>query len=136
MTLLRSAPLRRQSVKAKARALRLQNTKRAVLSRAHYNCEMCGAQRVRLDLHHVTGRGNVIGQPWCDIPELCLALCRECHRAVELSPAAMLAARLTACRRFWAVYNRARPAGNPLDQIRELVRDLEARGITPSPGSR
>lgn len=133
MTLLRSAPLARQSAKAKARALRLQNTKRLVLSRARYRCEMCGAQRVRLDLHHVTGRGHIVGQPWCDTPELCLALCRKCHRAVELDPTAMLAARLTACRHFRVAYGqRFRPySGAPLDHIRELIRDLEARGITP-----
>jgi hypothetical protein len=132
VTLLRSAPLPRQSAKAKARAETLNRTKRAVLTRAAYKCELCGAQGVRLDLHHAVGRGNLIGPEWADTPELCLAICRPCHREIENNHAARVAGQLLALRHFWPKWSREpRPGGDPLDLIRGLILELE--NPTPPP---
>jgi hypothetical protein len=87
MSLLRSRPLRQKSDKAIVRDRTLNKTKREVLRRSR-SCEIqyCQAFRDRLDLHHVWGRGNIIGQPWCDSAACCAVLCHGHHQLVTNHP--------------------------------------------------
>jgi hypothetical protein len=54
--------------------------------RGELRCEGCN-EPVRLDWAHLFGRGNVIAEPWCSLPELTAALCRSCHRSIDTAAA-------------------------------------------------
>lgn len=45
-------------------------------------CEACGVRPWR-DWAHLFGRGNVVAEPWCSLPELTMGLCRECHDVID-----------------------------------------------------
>jgi hypothetical protein len=79
------------------------------LSAWHAWCRTAVAERVRLlggrceagcgarwggDWCHLFGRGNIVAEPWCSLPEMTAGLCRTCHRAIDEARAPELRERL------------------------------------------
>lgn len=72
--------MRRQSPRARSRALRLSRLKTALSARAGGRCEQPWCRvAAALDLHHVRKRSHG-GQ---DIPDNLVALCRRCHERTD-----------------------------------------------------
>lgn len=49
-------------------------------------CDIDGCKNRYSDRAHLFGRsatGARLGEPWCSLPELCLALCREHHNMID-----------------------------------------------------
>jgi len=38
---------------------------------------------VRTEWAHLFGRGNIIGEPWCSLPEMTMQLCPTCHQTID-----------------------------------------------------
>ena len=98
-------------------------------------CEAPGCDRRQdpLDTHHTFGRGHLPGIPktLCEKRELLLGLCRRCHDQIHVRGDIRLGDRCrdTACDRFAERHDLERPQlGDPLDDMREMVRMLESRG--------
>jgi hypothetical protein len=100
-------------------------------------CDIEGCKNRYSDRAHLFGRaatGARLGEPWCSLPELCLALCRQHHNLIDRGLAGELQASLrwTAIGRLTERFNQ--PALNlavttrytdPIDAVRWAVDALE-----------
>ena len=113
-----------------------------ILRRAGYVCEACGQSTV-IEWSHLLGRGSTglrLGDAWANLPECGAALCRPCHRSIDLA----LDLELRTALRWTAYWRLAHRFGifadpeladtSPEDAIRALVRHLEDKGKTPEEG--
>jgi hypothetical protein len=82
-----SAPIG-QRERTKQRERKLSDTKGLLLRERGNRCEFCGRREVRIDSHHVTGRGSKTHDTWADHPALLVLLCRGyqgcCHGRVHV----------------------------------------------------
>ena len=60
-------------------AMGFYNVKAAVLSRDNYICQICGAQQVKLQVHHIRFRS----QGGSDSMENLTTLCKDCHEKIH-----------------------------------------------------
>ena len=60
-------------------AMGFYNVKAAVLSRDNYTCQICGAQQVKLQVHHIRFRS----QGGSDSMENLTTLCKDCHEKIH-----------------------------------------------------
>ncbi len=108
-----------------------------VALRAGFKCEACGSNLRPLEWAHLAGRGNIISEPWASLPELTTALCSGkyilgCHEKIDraLAPELLTQLRQLAIVRLMREYQELRALNwdDPLDGIREAIRQLDAAG--------
>jgi hypothetical protein len=141
-----SPPKRSFGPRAKANQKARRETWPAILRRANYRCEMCQA-REQLFWCHIFGRpgsGLCLG-PWANAEALTAALCARCHDVLDRRGPSTVDDRervrlllFTAMGRLVEHLPRGQEAPwvsgeDVVSAIREIVRRLEALGITPDP---
>jgi hypothetical protein len=131
------SPMRKQGIHVERWHRWHEKSRTAVALRAGFKCESCMSNLRPLDWAHLAGRGNIISEPWCSLPELTAALCSGkyapgCHERVDrnLAPELLRDLRQMALIRLMQSY----PClsylnfGEPLDGIREAIRHLDDLG--------
>ena len=84
-------------------------------------CDIAGCKNRYSDRAHLFGRsgtGARLGEPWCSLPELCLAVCREHHNQLDRGGAAELLAQLR-----WQAIGRVTTRWPGLDEEAHLYSD-------------
>lgn len=119
-------------------SLRIQDQRRnayaAVARRAKGQCELpgCGRRQDPLDPHHTFGRHSTdVPAALLESAELISGICRPCHERIHGQDDAELAAeaRCQALERLAERYDiDVIATTDPLDDLRAMVRTLEARG--------
>ncbi len=120
------------------RWMKWRDLNRAIVSRrARGRCEVCQAQGVGIDWHHVAGRGHLIEEPFASWHLLTCGVCRDCHNRIHADPLGKEAVKVqTACMARLNDHSDGRlpepwPDARPLDVIRAYVRTLAEDGFDP-----
>lgn len=96
-------------------------------------CDIDGCKNRYSDRAHLFGRaatGARLGEPWCSLPELCLALCRPHHNMIDrgMGGEFLVGLRWTALDRLAIRFDKANISllSNPIDAARRAVDELSA----------